>query len=292
MTAPENAPKTASRSQRFTGHDNIDIVADVGGPDDGLPIILLHGGGQTRHSWKKLALTLIGSGFRVTNVDLRGHGDSDWADDGNYGIDAFVSDLKILIAHQASPPMLVGASLGGITSLLAAGESDGPIVCGIALVDIVPKFDLDGSDAIARFMQSNPNGFASLDEAAEAVAAYLPHRPRPSSNAGLMKNLRPGKDGRLYWHWDPKMMDVTGDQRPDMVSERMEQAARRLRVPTLLVRGGNSDLVTLDGVKHFLDLVPDASFVDVQGAAHMVAGDMNDVFSQAIIDFIKDRLPR
>jgi non-heme chloroperoxidase len=278
------------RPQHFIGHNNLDIVADVGGPESGLPVILLHGGGQTRHSWKKLALTLIQSGFRVTNVDLRGHGDSDWAEDGNYGIDAFVSDLKMLITHQLSAPMLVGASLGGITSLLAVGESAVPIARGIALVDIVPKFEPEGSDAIARFMQSNPNGFASLDEAAATVAAYLPHRPRPSSNTGLMKNLRPGKDGRLYWHWDPRMFDISKDQRPDQVSERMEQAARRLRIPTLLVRGGKSDLVSLEGVKHFLDLVPGASFVDVQGAAHMVAGDMNDVFSQAIIDFIKDKL--
>jgi non-heme chloroperoxidase len=278
------------RPQHFIGHNNLDIVADVGGPESGLPVILLHGGGQTRHSWKKLALTLIQSGFRVTNVDLRGHGDSDWAEDGNYGIDAFVSDLKMLITHQLSAPMLVGASLGGITSLLAVGESAVPIARGIALVDIVPKFEPEGSDAIARFMQSNPNGFASLDEAAATVAAYLPHRPRPSSNTGLMKNLRPGKDGRLYWHWDPRMFDISKDQRPDQVSERMERAARNLCIPTLLVRGGKSDLVSLDGVKHFLDLVPGASFVDVQGAAHMVAGDMNDVFSQAIIDFIKDKL--
>lgn len=275
---------------RFSVSGNLEIVADVGGPESGLPVILLHGGGQTRHSWKKLALTLIDNGCRVTNVDLRGHGESSWAEDGNYSIEAFISDLKILIASQPSPPMLVGASLGGITSLLAVGESAEPIARGIALVDIVPKFEPEGSDAIARFMQSNPNGFASLDEAAAAVAAYLPHRPRPPSNAGLMKNLRPGKDGRLYWHWDPRMFEVHDDQRPDLMSDRMEQAARRLRIPTLLVRGGKSDLVSLDGVRHFLDLVPDASFVDVQGAAHMVAGDMNDVFSQAVIDFINDKL--
>ena len=290
MPSRKTDPALTLHPQRFISHGNVGIVADVGGPESGLPVILLHGGGQTRHSWKQLAQTLIQSGFRVTNVDLRGHGDSDWAEDGDYGIGAFIGDLKMLISHQPSPPMLVGASLGGITSLLTVGESDVPLVRGIALVDIVPKFEAEGSDAIARFMQSNPNGFASLDEAAAAVGAYLPHRPRPSSNTGLMKNLRPGKDGRLYWHWDPRMFNVREDERPDKMSARMEAAARRLRVPTLLVRGGKSDLVSLEGVKHFLDLVPGASFVDVQGAAHMVAGDMNDVFSQAVIDFIKDKL--
>ncbi len=288
---PTSRQPTELRQDRFKGHGGLVIAADVGGDRNGLPVILLHGGGQTRHSWKNLAQTLIGNDCYVINIDLRGHGDSEWSPEGNYEIGAFVEDLRILIKAQSSPPMLVGASLGGITSLLAVGESEMPIACGIALIDIVPKVEAEGSDAITRFMQSNPNGFATLDEAAAAVAAYLPHRPRPASNKGLMKNLRPGKDGRLYWHWDPKMFEISDhSQRPDQVMDRMEEAARNLRIPTLLVRGGKSDLVSLEGVKHFLELVPHASFVDVQGAAHMVAGDMNDVFSQAIVDFIKDKL--
>ena len=264
---PNSKSPALLRPYRFKGHGGLDIAADVGGPENGLPVILLHGGGQTRHSWKNLAHTLIGNGCRVTNVDLRGHGESDWSAEGDYAIDAFVNDLRALISRQSSPPMLVGASLGGITSLLAVGESDKAIASGIALFDIVPKIEPDGSAAITGFMQSNANGFASLEEAAAAVAAYLPHRPRPASNKGLMKNLRPGKDGRLYWHWDPRMFDDRQHgQRPDQVTERMEQAARNLRIPTLLVRGGKSDLVSMEGVRHFLGLVPHASFVDVQGA--------------------------
>ena len=284
-------PAPASLPQRFKVAENVDIVADVGGPDSGLPVILLHGGGQTRHSWKYLAQKLIRSGCRVTNVDLRGHGDSDWDPKGDYSLDTMVKDLQILIAHQPKPPVIVGASLGGIMALLTIGESDRPIASGIALVDIVPKVEKAGSDAIVHFMTANPDGFATLEDAAAAVAAYLPHRPRPPSNKGLMKNLRPRDDGRLYWHWDPRL--VTSDmkqQRPAEMAARLEQAAKNLRIPTLLVRGAKSDLVSMEGVKHFLELIPDASFVDVKGAAHMVAGDMNDVFSQAIIDFMKQRL--
>jgi pimeloyl-ACP methyl ester carboxylesterase len=160
-------------------------------------------------------------------------------------------------------------------------------------VDIVPKVEKAGGDAIVRFMTANPDGFATLDEAAAAVAAYLPHRPRPPSNDGLMKNLRPRENGRLYWHWDPRL--ITSDmkqQRPAEMALRLENAAKNLKVPTLLVRGAKSDLVSMEGVKHFLTLIPDADFVDVAGAAHMVAGDMNDVFSQAIIDFMKKRLQK
>lgn len=282
------APSIALQACRFTVADKLDLVADVGGPESGQPVILLHGGGQTRHSWKNLAQTLVRSGHRVTNVDQRGHGDSDWASDCDYSIDAFVSDLRVLISRQPAPPVLVGASMGGVTSLVAVGESERPIARGIALVDIVPKIELEGSKAIFNFMEANPGGFATLEEAAAAVAAYLPHRPRPPSNAGLMKNLRPGKDGRLYWHWDPHLLK--GIFRPKDVTDRMDAAARKVRVPALLVRGAKSDLVSMEGVKHFLSLIPDASYVDVQNASHMVAGDMNDVFSQAIIDFIEQRI--
>lgn len=285
-------PAERMHKQRIAGADNLTLVVDVGGDEDGLPVILLHGGGQTRHSWKHLAHVLIRNGCHVTNVDLRGHGESDWSAAGDYSVEFFIRDLHAIIALQKRSPMLVGASLGGITSLLTVGESDTPIASGLALVDIVPKFEKEGSDAVARFMQSNPDGFASLEEAAAAVSAYLPHRPTPPNNAGLMKNLRPGKDGRLYWHWDPRLMEVKQGERPDQVSGRMEIAARRIRIPTLLVRGGKSDLVSLEGAKHFLDLVPGASFVDVKGAAHMVAGDMNDVFNQAIVDFIREKVAR
>lgn len=287
--SPSHPPAPRLHTQRIAVADNLSLAADVGGPEAGLPVILLHGGGQTRHSWKQLANVLIRHDCHVTNVDLRGHGESDWASKADYGIDAFVRDLRAIIALQPRPPMLVGASLGGITSLLAVGESEKPLASGLALVDIVPKFEKEGSDAIARFMLSNPDGFASLDDAAAAVSAYLPHRPKPPTNAGLMKNLR-HRNGRLYWHWDPRMFEVQQDERPDVISSRMEAAARRIRVPTLLVRGGKSDLVSMEGVRHFLDLVPGASFVDVADAAHMVAGDMNDVFSRAIVDFIDTRI--
>ena len=288
MSQP-HTPSPRLHTQRIAVAENLRLAADIGGPEDGLPVILLHGGGQTRHSWKQLAQVLMRHGCHVTNIDLRGHGESDWAPDGDYAIDAFVRDLRAVIALHSRPPMLVGASLGGMTSLLVVGESAAPIASGLALVDIVPKFEKEGSDAIAAFMRSNPDGFASLDEAAAAVSAYLPHRPKPPSNAGLMKNLR-RRDGRRYWHWDPRMFDVREGERPDQVSGRMEAAARRIRIPTLLVRGGKSDLVSLEGARHFLELVPGASFVDVADAAHMVAGDMNDVFSRAIVDFIDTRL--
>jgi pimeloyl-ACP methyl ester carboxylesterase len=125
-----------------------------------------------------------------------------------------------------------------------------------------------------------------LEEAADAVAAYLPHRPRPKDPSGLLKNLRLRAGGRLYWHWDPQLMNGPFRPNPDDLRQRLDDAARALKVPTLLIRGGLSEVVSLASVKAFRDLARHAEFVDIAGADHMVAGDANDPFNAAVIDFI------
>jgi pimeloyl-ACP methyl ester carboxylesterase len=265
--------------QRFQNRD-VTLAADVAGPESGQPVILLHGGGQTRQSWGAAMREGASRGFRMVNLDARGHGDSDWAPDGRYGIAEMIGDLAAVTGTLRAPPVLVGASMGGIVSLVYAGERR-PLK-GLVLVDIAPKTEASGIERIAAFMQSAPNGFASLQEAADAVAAYVPHRPRPKDNSGLMKNLRLRDDGRLHWHWDPRLL-ASGAQ-PDETM--MREAARRLEVPTLLVRGRQSDVVSPEGAKDFLQLVPHAEFADIAGADHMVAGDRNDAFNAAVFDFL------
>ena len=186
--------------------------------------------------------------------------------------------------------MLIGASLGGIAGLLAAGDPhDAAQIARLVLVDITPRVDPVGVSRVHGFMRAHAlDGFASVEEAADVVASYLPHRPRPKSNDGLKKNLRHGPDGRWRWHWDPRFLDG-----PDPVAHNrgaLEQdllaAARRLTIPTLLVRGASSELVREADIREFLQLVPQASYVDVAGARHMVAGDRNDAFAAAILEFL------
>ena len=116
--------------------------------------------------------------------------------DGDYTLDALAGDLECVIQTLRAPPALVGASLGGITSLLLAGMKPQSIAA-LVLVDIVPQIDLQGAGRIRGFMRSGFGGFATLEEAADAVAAYNRSRTRPTGNSGLMKNLRRGADGRL-----------------------------------------------------------------------------------------------
>ena len=103
--------------------------------------------------------------------------------------------------------------------------------------------------------------------------------------SGLAKNLRRREDGRWRWHWDPKFIG-DGGTHPQSILGRLTHAARSLRLPTLLVRGRESDVISLEGVREFQDTVPHAEFVDVSGAGHMVAGDRNDAFTDAVQLFL------
>ena len=173
------------------------------------------------------------------------------------------------------------------------GSHQATLCSGLVLVDIAHRMEGDGRDRIGQFMTAHLDGFASLDEAADAIAAYNPHRPRPKDLSGLAKNLRE-RDGRWYWHWDPRFVqgrfDFEDETRASMLAPgRLAEAARSLRVPTLLVRGRQSDLLSEDGAREFLALVPHAEYADVSGAGHMVAGDRNEVFNGAVLGFL-DRL--
>lgn len=276
-------PQTRPWSLRV--RDGVVLAADAGGDPAGPPVVFLHGGGQTRHSWGDAADRLAADGFSVLNLDLRGHGDSGWSPDGAYGLDVYLADLLEVLATLGRPAGLVGASLGGLTSLLAAGERHAGIGA-LVLVDIVPNIEPEGAQAIADFMRSRPDGFESLAQAAEAVAAYLPHRRKPADPEGLRKNLRLREDGRWHWHWDPRML--SGERRMDPLVQipRLEAAARGVEAPTLLVRGALSRVVSADGVDQFRRLIPHAEFVNIADADHMVAGDRNDAFGAPLVDFL------
>lgn len=277
------------RSIRFFGHDGVSLAADVVGDPGRPPAILLHGGGQTRYSWGDTARGLANDGFYVVSLDLRGHGESDWAADGVYHIDHYIEDLRRVCAELGRPAALIGASLGGITSLLAVGEGHVPAATALILVDVAPRINPAGSENVLRFMRGAPDGFASLDEAADAVARYLPHRPRPTDFSGLRRNLRTRENGRFYWHWDPQTLVGNVASLADAY-DRLSTAARQVQVPALLVRGGNSDVVTEDSVQDFLELIPTAEYRLIGGAHHMVAGDRNTAFSAAVIDFMRRRV--
>ncbi|MDQ0465003.1 pimeloyl-ACP methyl ester carboxylesterase [Caulobacter ginsengisoli] len=273
----------------FIGKDGLTLAADHHGPADGAPVLLLHGGGQTRHAWGATARMLAERGYHAIAMDLRGHGDSGWSPEGDYGLMTFGADVSAAIESIGRPVVLVGASLGGMASLLASAKAAPGQVRALILVDITPVPRPSGADGIRGFMSASPNGFADLDEVADAVAAYLPHRRRPSDPRGLMKNLRE-RDGRLYWHWDPAFIEGTFQDR-SLTTNAMAEGARAITAPTLLVRGENSELVGPEDVVAFRQIMPHAEIITVPGARHMVAGDQNTEFGAALLDYVQRIAP-
>ena len=272
----------------FSGAGGCRLAVSVGGSADQPPVILLHGAGQTRHAWKTTAEKLVLAGFHVFAPDIRGHGDSDWAADGDYCLNTLSADLQCLIKNLPRPPTLIGASLGGHISLATVGLLSDSNFDSLVLVDIANTINPDGIKKITTFMNSNRHGFASLEEAADSIANYLPHRPRPTSLSGLQRNLQ-WRDGRYYWHWDPKLFD-TLDAFPDISQARYDAAAAQTRLPTLLVRGADSELIREEDIAHLRRLMPHAEYLDIANAHHMVAGDQNDIFGDAVISFLFRRM--
>ncbi|MEV6136827.1 alpha/beta hydrolase [Nocardia sp. NPDC051990] len=269
---------------RLRGSDRIELAADQFGPADGPLVLFLHGGGQTRHSWKQTGAKLAAAGMRVVTLDARGHGDSAWSPNADYRRTTMVADLVAVLEQLAAPAVVVGASMGGITGLLTTADPGGAAITALVLVDIVTRPEPAGIARVIDFLGKHRDGFDSLEQAADAVAEYMPHRPRPKNTDGLLRNLRQ-RDGRWYWHWDPDMLGHRVEDASEMAQE-MEAAARALTVPVLLVRGMQSDVVSPEGAAEFQTLVPHAQLVEIGGAAHTAAGDDNDSFTDAVAKFV------
>ncbi len=293
MSTTRSEPQTV----KFRGSEDLTLIADewnrgtatgsasaATSASDRPTVLMLHGGGQNRFSWKNTGQILADQGLHVVALDSRGHGDSDRSPDANYTVDALCADTLAVIDQIDRPVALIGASMGGMTGMLVADEAGPQRVTKLVLVDVVPRYQKDGSARIRDFMASGIDGFASLDEAADAVAAYLPYRTKPRSPQGLKKNLRL-RDGRWYWHWDPAFLTAPDDDRFLRV-EKLERAVMNLTIPVLLIRGRLSDVVSPEGVEDFLQKVPNAEFAELSDAGHTAAGDDNDAFSEVVVQFV------
>lgn len=267
--------------------DGLSLAVDLRHAAGQPTLLFAHGFGQTRGAWKAAAATMATHGCRCVTFDSRGHGESERAPDGEYHMQQFVDDLLGLAAAQPEPPILVGASMGGLLGLVTAGEIRPSPFRALVLVDITPRWETSGVERILAFMQAHPDGFASYAEAAEQIAAYLPQRREKKSEQQLRPLLREGADGRLRWHWDPALLAGGLVSESERYQPRLLSAAAKVEVPVLLLSGERSDVVSHRTVDEFLALVPHARHAEVPGATHMLAGDANDAFTAQIAGFIR-----
>jgi pimeloyl-ACP methyl ester carboxylesterase len=276
----------------------VTLAGDSWGDPADRPALLLHGAGQTRHSWRSTGERLAEQGWYVTALDLRGHGDSHRSGPGYYRLGDFAADVCAIRTQLTMPPVLIGASLGGFASLAAVAAGGAQTASALVLVDISVHVEATGSEKIVSFMTGNSDGFESLEAAASAIAAFDPGRPRRPNVNGLRRNLRQRADGRWVWHWDPRLMDGSPRSIAHRVQNpetgRMElahhgeafRAAHHVRVPTLLIRGMRSELVSERSIRVLREVIPHATYVDVADAGHMIVGDRNDRFTAALLDYL------
>ncbi|PPV00287.1 alpha/beta hydrolase [Xanthomonas populi] len=255
------------------------------GAEHATTVLFAHGFGQTRHAWEGTATALAEAGYRTLSYDARGHGDSSGNDaDVPNSAMQFTDDLIVVAGEQTEPPVLIAASMGGLFGLLAEARWPG-FFRTIVLVDITPRWDTRGVERILRFMTAHPGGFASLDAAADAIAAYLPHRRRRTSQQ-LQGLLRQHDDARWHWHWDPRLVDELAAQDPHLQQKALLDAASQVRCPMLLISGGRSDLVAPDNITEFLSIAPHAQHVHLPDATHMLAGDDNTTFTATVLHYL------
>lgn len=288
-TAPLLESDPGPRTLHLRGNDGVRLVADSWGQESAPAVLLLHGFGQARHAWRETGARLAAAGYRAVAPDARGHGDSSRAPQGRYALDDFVADARALAAGL-NGPAVVGASMGGLSGLLAEAETPGGLCRALVLVDIAPRWRERGVARILAFMRAHPEGFKSLEEASRAVAEYLPHRQARRAASGLRRYLRADPGGRLVWHWDPRLLEQVGPEAAPY-HDRLMAAARALICPAMLVTGELSDVVSEEAAEEFLQAAPHARHVSVPGAAHMVAGDANEAFTDSVLAFLQRTMP-
>lgn len=278
--------------QRFNGFDGIKLAAEVHGDPASSAVVLLPGFGQTRAAWSRAAQSLAAAGYYAIALDLRGHGESEWAPQRHYEFCDLVQDLRAVIAQLPSRPAVVGAGLGGLAALAAIGEHAEPIASALVLVDAAPRLTRLGVERMIALMASDATGFASAEDAAIAIAPYLPSG-LPPKPVEIRRHLRRADDGRFRWHIDPAyhafMMDASVRRR---ALPRLNAAAAAVKIPTFLVHGKASAMIDEESVAGFRELVPHAEYAALAGVGGAIVGEPNDAFDATIGAFLECVVPR
>lgn len=268
----------------FLGHGGLRLAADCYGDASAVPVILLHGGGQDKRSWRGVAARLASAGYRAVAVDLRGHGASDWSPEVDYSVEAYAADIAAMVEQLGQPAYLAGASLGGRGALVAAAKYPDSILA-LALVDVAPSLDPENAGRYQTFLRSARFGFSRIEEAADMLNGMM-NRTSRGNPEKLRPYLREGEDGKLYWRWDPAFLEPRFVNRP-RETEELEAYAAQIRHPILMVRAELSEVLREEDVERFLKVAPHTEVRIAPGVGHMLTGDSNDVHAPILIDFLK-----
>jgi esterase len=254
---------------------------DWGG--SGAPLLLLHGGALTAHTWDLVCLAL-GQRYRCIALDQRGHGDSEWSPQLEYGVDAHVRDITGLVeALRLERTVIVGQSLGAVNGLGCAAREP-KWLAGLVMVDAGPWVRDEGARRIADFVLA-PAELPTIEAFVERARRFNPRRDVQLLRGSLRHNLRPLPGGGWTWKYDRRPLTQQRFERMRASLPELAPLLGRVRCPTLVVRGADSDVFGEADAERLAGGLPDARLVTIAGAGHTVQGDNPVDLAHAIDDF-------
>lgn len=250
-------------------------------------ILMLHGFGLSGHMFDEFA-ERAQSRYRLIALDQRGHGDSEWAKDGDYSRDAFVRDLEhVRDALGLDRFVLMGHSMGGLNAVAYTAKHP-EHVRALILVDVGPEASREGVDNIRRFVQGPDE--LEFEEFVQLAHRFNPRRSLENIRQRMRHRLRQTESGKWTWKFDKRFRDPNAPLRigSDLSNDQVWQLFRSINVPTLLVRGAESDVLTQEVAERTVREMPKARLVVVPGAGHSVPGDNPDAFTEAVLAFLDE----
>lgn len=254
------------------------------GNTDKPPMLLVHGGAVNAHSWDFFALATRAQ-FHIYAVDLPGHGDSAWAEDGDYRRERVAADLRGFIDSLGLDSfVLIGHSFGGSVSLLAAREMP-ERVRALVVVDSTLA-EPRQPNAVQAFVRG-PDTFPSLDAFAEHAAQFNPRREKATLIKSLRWNTKQLPDGTWTWKYDRALRDASR-QSPPFDYAKTWTALQGLPCPILVVRAGEHSHISDEAVARLETLAPRVRLTVVPNARHSVMGDNPRDFEDAVTAFFAE----
>ena len=272
----------------FKGFGGIHIAGTAFGSPDNPSVLLLPSHGQTREFWYGSGVALAEAGRYAICVDLRGHGDSAHSPDGQYGLDAYIGDLRAILAALPNRAVVVTAGLGALIAMAAVGEGAPDLVSGLALVDANIWVEQAVAAHMGQALESRTMEFDDPSKIVDAIAAAYPSEPRPVTDR-IMTAYARRDDGRYYWRGDPKAL-ASGSL--PAFETRLTAAVGRLVCPVTLIRGSLNATVSSAVTEKLQALIRGAEVAEIEGAGHYATSDREDDFNAILLDFLERKAPR
>lgn len=246
------------------------------------PFVCLHGGAQTAHSWDDFA-PLMRNDYHVYALDQRGHGDSDWAANGDYSRRTQSEDVAAFVAALGLAPfILAGLSMGGINAITYAAQYP-ENVRALIIVDVGPEIEARGRENIQSFI-SQIDELDSFEAFIERAHRFNPRRSLENLRQRLAHNLRQLPSGNWTWKFDQKRLGA--GVRSGLGPAGLWEDVRKIRCPTVTIRGAESDILAPAAAERMQAAIPNSYVAVVPGAGHSVMGDNPAGFAATVQEFL------